>query len=100
MKHIIHDWDDERCIRLLRNCHQSMQGNGRVICVDAILPPLGDTSGAAAKLLDLNMMVFIPGKERTRAQWEALYRVAGLRIQSIVPLQDNFGTSIIEGVKA
>jgi hypothetical protein len=100
MKHIIHDWDDERCIRRLGNCHQSMQGNGRVICVDAILPPLGDTSGAAAKLLDLNMMVFIPGKERTRAQWEALYRVAGLRIQSIVPLQDNFGTSIIEGVKA
>src|SRR5437773_463639 len=32
MKHIIHDWEDERCIRLLQNCHQSMQGDGRVIC--------------------------------------------------------------------
>jgi SAM-dependent methyltransferase len=99
MKHIIHDWDDERCIRLLRNCNQSLQGDGRVICVDAILPPLGDTLGTAAKLLDLAMMVFIPGKERTRAQWEALYQAAGLRIQTFVPLQDNFGTSIIEGVR-
>jgi len=100
MKHIIHDWDDERCIRLLRNCHQAMQGDGRVICVDAILPPLGDTVGTPAKLLDLAMMALIPGKERTRAQWEALYHAAGLRIRTIVPLQDNHGTSIIEGVKA
>jgi SAM-dependent methyltransferase len=99
MKHIIHDWDDERCVRLLRNCHQSLQGDGRVICVDAILPPMGDTSGTPAKLLDLNMMVLIPGKERTRAQWETLYRAAGFRIETIVRLQDNFGTSIIEGVK-
>jgi len=99
MKHIIHDWDDERCIRLLRNCHQSMQGDGRVICVDAILPPLGDTSGVAAKLLDLNMMVLIPGKERTRLQWDALYQASGFRIRTIAPLDDNYGTSIIEGVK-
>src|SRR5579863_8731006 len=100
MKHIIHDWDDERCIRLLKNCHQAMQGDGRVICVDAILPPLGDTVGTPAKLLDLAMMALIPGKERTRAQWEALYHAAGFRIRTIVPLQDNHGTSIIEGVKA
>ena len=72
-------------------------GPGRVICVDAVLPPLGDPGGTAAKLLDLNMMVFIPGKERTRAEWEALYAAAGLRVASVTPLADNFGTSIIEG---
>ncbi|HJY88368.1 MAG TPA: methyltransferase [Candidatus Acidoferrales bacterium] len=99
MKHIIHDWDDERCIQLLRNCHQSMAGDGRVICVDAVLPPMGDTGGTPAKLLECNIMVFIPGKERTRAQWEELYRAAGFRIRAITPLQDNFGTSIVEGVK-
>jgi hypothetical protein len=104
MKHIIHDWDDKRCIRLLRNCHlsmqDSMQGKGRVICVDAVLPPIGDLSGTPAKLLDLNMLVLIPGKERTRVQWEAIYQAAGLRIQSIAQIDDNYGTSIIEGVKA
>ena len=47
MKHIIHDWDDERCLRLLRNCHLSMEGGGPIICVDAVLPPMGDTGGTA-----------------------------------------------------
>jgi cyclopropane fatty-acyl-phospholipid synthase-like methyltransferase len=99
MKHIIHDWDDARCIQLLKNCRTSMEGEGRVICVDAVLPPMGDLSGTAAKFLDLDMMVFIPGKERTRKQWEALFDAAGFQIKSITPLHDNFGTSIVEGVK-
>jgi hypothetical protein len=76
-----------------------MEGSGRVICVDAVLPPMGDTSGTAAKLLDLDMMVFIPGKERTEKQWEMLFEAAGFTIASITPLQDNFGTSIVEGLK-
>jgi hypothetical protein len=42
------------------------------------------------------MMVFIPGKERTRKQWEVLYDAAGLKITSITSLHDNFGTSIVE----
>jgi hypothetical protein len=100
MKHIIHDWDDAHCIRLLKNCCTAMQGVGRVICVDAVVPPMGDTRGAAAKLLDLNMLAMVTGKERTHAPWEDLYARAGLRIASITPLADNFGTSIIEGVKA
>lgn len=100
MKHIIHDWDDTRCTKLLRNCHDSMRGRGRVICVDAVLPPMGDTSATPAKLLDLNMLVSFQGKERTRAQWDALYASAGFEIVSVTPLQDNFGTSIIEGVPA
>src|SRR5690348_6560222 len=37
LKHIIHDWDDEHCFRLLRNCHNSMDGHGRLICVDSVL---------------------------------------------------------------
>jgi ubiquinone/menaquinone biosynthesis C-methylase UbiE len=100
MKHIIHDWDDARCLQLLKNCREAMQGAGRVICVDAVLPPMGDTGNVSAKMLDLTMLVTIPGKERTQAQWEDLYTRAGLRVTSITPLQDNFGTSIIEGVKA
>jgi hypothetical protein len=99
MKHIIHDWTDERCLQLLRNCYKRMDGNGRVICVDAVLPPLGDTGGMPAKLLDLLMLAGIDGKERTEAQWRALYRAAGFEISSITPIHDNFGTSIVEGVR-
>ena len=99
IKHIIHDWDDEHCLRLLRNCHKSMEGGGRLVCVDAVLPPIGDTGATPAKLLDILMLLVIGGKERTRQQWEDLYRSSGFRITSITPLQDNFGTSIVEGVK-
>ena len=100
LKHIVHDWDDERSVQILRNCHQSMEGQGRLICVDSVLPPIGDTSGTPAKLLDLLMMLGIRGKERTREQWEEVYAASGFRITSVIPLQDNFGVSIVEGVKA
>ena len=98
MKHIIHDWDDARCIRLLENCRRGLRPGGRVVCVDAVLPPLGDAGNMPAKLLDIVMLTHIPGKERTERQWLSLYRAAGLTIQNITPIQDNFGTSIIEGV--
>jgi hypothetical protein len=100
MKHIIHDWDDEHCVKLLTNCRQSMVGNGRVIAVDTVLPPLGDTGMPTAKVTDIVMMVFIGGKERTLKQWEDLYHAAGLRIVSVTPAaNDTMGNSIIEGVK-
>jgi hypothetical protein len=84
-KHILHDWDDERCLRILKNCHQSMDGQGHFICVDSVLPPMGDMSGTSAKLLDLLMMLAIRGKERTREQWEQLYDAAGFQVTSIIP---------------
>ncbi len=101
LKHIIHDWDDSSCIGLLQNCRNRMQGDGRIFCIDAVLPPMGNTGGAAAKLLDLNMMVALTGKERTEAQWRSLYDAAGLEVVSITPLQQPPGTStgIIEGAR-
>lgn len=97
LKHIMHDWDDARCLRLLENCRKAMQGDARLLCVDAVLPPMGDTSGVPAKFLDVDMIVFDMGKERTEAQWKELYAGAGFELASITPLRDNFGTSIVEG---
>ncbi len=61
---------------------------------------MGDTSGTQAKLLDVDMLVFDMGKERTEKQWRELYEAAGLTITSMTPLRDNFGTSIVEGRRA
>ena len=99
MKHIIHDWEDDHCVKLLKNCHASMQGNGCVVCVDSVLPPLGDTGNTPAKLMDLLMLSGINGRERTEAQWTDLYGKAGFEVSSITSIHDNFGTSIVEGVK-
>jgi hypothetical protein len=60
---------------------------------------MGDTGGTPAKFLDILMMLAIRGKERTKKQWEELYTATGFRITSVIPLGDNFGTSILEGVK-
>jgi hypothetical protein len=49
---------------------------------------------------DIVMMTFIAGKERTKAQWESLYKETGFRVASITGLADNLGTSIVEGVKS
>ena len=99
LKMIIHDWDDPRCISVLRNCCKQLDANGRVICIDAVLPPLGDTSDAPGKLLDVNMMLVLSGKERTRAEWKALYHKAGLELRAVIPIPDTFGTCIVEGRK-
>jgi ubiquinone/menaquinone biosynthesis C-methylase UbiE len=99
MKNIIHDWEDEKCIRLLENCHRSMQEDGRIICVDSVIPPMGNAAGTVAKLSDIGMLVFINGRERTEAQWNQLYRAAGFEIRSVTPIHDNFDTSIVEGIK-
>lgn len=97
LKMIIHDWDDEHCVRILRNCSRSLERGGRILCIDAVLPPLGDVSDAPGKLIDVNMMLVMRGKERTRAEWEALYREAGLDVTAIIPIPDTFGTCIVEG---
>src|SRR5262249_2262043 len=99
LKMIIHDWDDARCASVLKNCCKQIDGNGRVICIDAVLPPLGDASDAPGKLLDVNMMLVLPGRERTRTEWETLYQKAGLELDGIIPIPDTFGTCIVEGRK-
>ncbi len=40
MKHIIHDWDDERALMILRNIRAAMgDKRGRVILLESVLPP-------------------------------------------------------------
>lgn len=81
MKYILHDWDDERCIVILRNCRAAMSAGGRVLVVENVI-----ARGNApdwGKLLDINMLVLTGGKERTRAQFEELFAAAGLKLRKI-----------------
>ncbi len=96
MKHIIHDWDDERAIQILRNCHSAMQRGGKVLIVDAVIP-----SGNAAhfgKLLDLEMLALTPrGRERTRAEFRDLLQRSGFKFRRVIPTETHL--SLVEGVK-
>ena len=97
LKLIMHDWDDAACATILANCCERLERGGRVICIDNVMPPLGDVSDVPQKLLDVNMMLLLPGKERTRVEWEALYRGAGLSVTAMVPVPDAFNMFVIEG---
>jgi hypothetical protein len=83
MKRIIHDWDDDRAIRLLGNCRAAMAPAGRVLVVDCVID---DTPASVfAKMLDIEMLALAPhGKERTADEFRTLFEAAGLRLERIV----------------
>jgi SAM-dependent methyltransferase len=74
LRHIIHDWDDDRSVRILRNCCRVLRPEGRV----------------------LSMLLLTGGKERTEAEYRALFAEAGLEMTRVVPATAMI--SVIEGV--
>lgn len=95
-KHIIHSWDDERAIALLKNCHRAMAENGKVLVVEPVIPPGNDPF--MGKFADLNMLVMCPGGcERTSAEYRALFDAAGFKMTKIFPTQ--LDVSVVEGVR-
>jgi hypothetical protein len=96
LKHIIHDWDDERAIAILKQCHKVMPDNGKLLVAEQVIPP--GNQPFMGKLIDVNMLVMTDGgRERTEAEYRALFEKAGFKLTRIVPTQDEM--SIIEGIR-
>ena len=87
MKHIIHDWDDERAAAILSNIRKALDGKpqGRVILLEAVLA--AGNAPDFAKLLDLEMMLFPGGRERTAEEFGALFNRAGFTLTKVVPTE-------------
>jgi hypothetical protein len=87
MKHIIHDWDDERAATILRNIRKALDDKpqGRVILLEAVLA--GGNAPDFAKLLDLEMMLFPGGRERTAEDFGALFDRAGFTLTTVAPTE-------------
>ena len=82
---IVHDWDDESCIKFLSNCRNAMAPSGRILVLEATLPT-GD-GDHFTKALDLEMLVDTgAGRERTRAEFADLFARAGLRVRKVIPI--------------
>jgi len=95
MKRTLHDWDDEQCAKILANCCSAMNKNGRVLAVDAVIPP--GNGPDRGKLLDMQMFI-IGGRERTKQEFAAVFNAAGLRLSRVVATKCPL--SIVEGVSA
>ncbi|MBV9030941.1 MAG: hypothetical protein JO364_11705 [Pseudonocardiales bacterium] len=95
LSNVIHNWDDDHAAQILERCRAAMADTGCVLLAELVLP-----EGAApsmAKLADLGMMIMTSGgRERTEAEYRALFDRAGLRLTRIVP--GNGPVSLLEAV--
>jgi O-methyltransferase domain len=96
MKHIIHDWPDEKCVQILKACRAGVKEGGRLLVVDSVIEPGNEFS--PSKFLDLQMLIFPSGQERTEKEFRALFEASGWRLRRIVPTAAV--DSIVEGVPA
>ena len=96
MKHIIHDWDDERAALILKNINAAMDEDGCVLIVETVVPDGNEPH--YSKVLDLEMLTSPGGIERTADEYAALLSDAGLKLSRIVPTASPY--SIIEAVRA
>jgi hypothetical protein len=81
LRHIIHDWTDEQCRQILRNCHRAMANDARLLIIECVIPPGNEPF--FGKWLDLTMLVIPGGKERTRQEFSDLLQSAGFELTSI-----------------
>ncbi|HVG51893.1 MAG TPA: methyltransferase [Xanthobacteraceae bacterium] len=88
LKNVIHDWDDERALHILRNCREAMASDGTLLLIERIRPTRIDASPAhrAITYIDLTMMLGPGGQERTEAEFRALLQQSGLMLASIRPM--------------
>ncbi|XP_013468802.2 isoflavone 7-O-methyltransferase [Medicago truncatula] len=91
LKSILHDWSDENCIKILKTCKDSVSSKGRkgkVIIIDILINEKDDEKDITQQnlIMDISMMAFDGGKERTEKEWKHLFIEAGFKDYKIFPL--------------
>jgi C-methyltransferase len=95
LKSVLHNWSDEQAALILRNVRGAMGEHSRVLLIESLLPPGLDPSFPFS--LDLCMLAFPGGRERTQAEYETLLRVAGFRVSRVISMPPR---SLIEATPA
>jgi hypothetical protein len=96
MQHIIHDWDDDRALTILKNVRRALadRQDGKLLVLEDVIEP-GDKQ-TLLKAVDIEMLVMPGGRERTAEEFSRLFTAAGFRLNRIVPT--NAPVKVIEGV--
>ena len=99
MKHIIHDWDDERASTILKNIASAMGARGtkpgKVILLESVIAS-GNTPDFG-KFIDIEMLLFPGGRERTADEFRSLFERSGFRLTKVVPTKSPL--SVVEAVR-
>ena len=99
LSRILHDWDDARARRILEVCHAAMAPGSRLLLVEAVLPERAVENPAAIRM-DLHMLLLLPGRERTAAEFAELLQGTGFRIERVIAPTSGTGVHVIEAIRA
>ena len=92
-RHIIHDWTDAQSTQILGNCRKVIPANGKLLIVDCVVP--AGNAPSPSKDMDIVMLTFPGGQERSEAQFRSLLKASGFALESITPT-----TTMISAVEA
>lgn len=96
LKMILHDWEDERCVTILKNIRAAMRPGARVAVVEMLVGAASDPGPAA--MMDMNMLAVNTGQERSLAEYDALLSAADLLRTNVTPTGS--GQNVIEAIAA
>ena len=96
LKFIIHDWDDEKNQKILRNIRANIPDDGKLLIIETVVPEGNEPH--FSKIIDLEMLMAPGGQERTEGEFEKLLADAGFKMTRIIPTQGMM--SIVEAVKS
>lgn len=94
MKHIIHDWEESKCVTILKHIREAIPTHGKLVLIETVVTPRGIPH--FSKALDLEMLVAAGGRERTAEQYAELFAKCGFRLTRVVPTASV--ASVIEAV--
>jgi hypothetical protein len=97
LKQVLHDWDDEEAIAILRNVRRAIPAGGRVLIAERVLPELAGAEHARSLIVDVLMMVVTGGRERTESEFRELLDAAGFELSRLGEPIPPFDYHVIEG---
>ena len=94
LKNILHDWEDERAVLILKSIKQAMSKTAKVLVIEGVVPK--GNSPSPTKMMDITMLVATGGRERTEKEHRALLHAGGFRLTRVIAVSAS--TSILEAV--
>lgn len=86
LKRILHDWDDERALQILKNINNTMKEDAKLYIIDAILDHTNNKKFLAA--VDLALLSIFKGRERKLDDINKLLIKSGFEIINLIQITD------------
>jgi len=90
LKQILHDWNDEKALAILKNCQTAMNAHARLLIIETVLSDRIEPSQSMSYFFDLHMLLTSTGRERTVGEFESLLDQADLKIDNVFPTGTSF----------